>query len=459
MKKIDVRDATLNVWGKQLGLTLSFREKLAVAKSLEKLGVDAIELPSIMGDKEEEIIARTIAEGCQNATVVIACDNSNIQNAFDCVKSANSSQAKIELPISTVQMEYTYHAKAPKMLDMIAKSVENAKQSFANVELVAKDATRADKDFVVACAKTAFEKGASVITLCDDAGVFFPNEFASLVKTVKDNCDIKVYVAPSNQLQMAASTAVECIKAGADGIVTAIMSNDYLSPDVLAQIFRIKGSELGVNAKLDVTAINTTVNSIIDVAKKGATADEQGYKDSLNLNADSKLTDIQKEIESLGYELSIDDVTLVYQEFKRVCERKGDAINEREFDAIIASTAMQVPSTYHLNNYVVNSGNIITATANVTLEKDGEELSGVSVGDGPIDAAFHAIEQIVGHHYELDDFQIQSITKGREAAASSLIRLIANGKLYSGSGVSTDVIGACIRAYVNALNKIVYEEN
>lgn len=108
--------------------------------------------------------------------------------------------------------------------------------------------------------------------------------------------------------------------------------------------------------------------------------------------------------------------------------------------------------------YVVNNGNIIPATANVTLERDGEKLSGVSTGDGPIDAAFHAIEQIIGHHYELDDFQIHSVTKGREAVGSSVIRLRANGKLYSGNGVSTDIISACIRAYVNALNKIVYEE-
>ena len=106
---------------------------------------------------------------------------------------------------------------------------------------------------------------------------------------------------------------------------------------------------------------------------------------------------------------------------------------------------------------MVNSGNILTATAHVVLEKDGQRLSGVSVGDGPIDAAFHAIEQIIGHHYELDDFQIQSVTKGREAVGSSLIRLRAGGMLYSGNGVSTDIIGACVRAYINALNKIVYK--
>ena len=117
-----------------------------------------------------------------------------------------------------------------------------------------------------------------------------------------------------------------------------------------------------------------------------------------------------------------------------------------------------MPSTYHVISYVVNSGNVMTATANLTLERNGEKLSGVSTGDGPIDAAFHAIEQIIGHHYELDDFRIQAITKGREALSSSLIRLRDGGRLYSGNGISTDIVGACIRAYINALNKIVYEE-
>ena len=92
------------------------------------------------------------------------------------------------------------------------------------------------------------------------------------------------------------------------------------------------------------------------------------------------------------------------------------------------------------------------------LEKDGKRLGGVCAGDGPIDAAFLAIEQIIGHHYELDDFQIQAVTEGREAMGSALVKLRSGGKLYSGNGISTDVIGASIRAYISALNKIVYEE-
>ena len=120
---------------------------------------------------------------------------------------------------------------------------------------------------------------------------------------------------------------------------------------------------------------------------------------------------------------------------------------------------MQVPPTYKLVSFVINSGNIINATANIHFKKDDQDHFGLAVGDGPIDAAFLAIEQITGHHYELDDFQIQAVTEGREAMGSTLVKLRANGKLYSGNGISTDIIGSSIRAYLNALNKIAYEEN
>ena len=120
---------------------------------------------------------------------------------------------------------------------------------------------------------------------------------------------------------------------------------------------------------------------------------------------------------------------------------------------------MQVPPTYTLKSFVINSGNIITSMAHIILLKNGQEVQGFSMGDGPIDAAFLSIENIVGRHFELDDFQITAVTEGREAVGSGIVRLRSNGKLYSGKGVSTDVIGAGIRAYVDALNKICYEEN
>ena len=117
-----------------------------------------------------------------------------------------------------------------------------------------------------------------------------------------------------------------------------------------------------------------------------------------------------------------------------------------------------MPPTYRLKNYLVNSGNTITPSAHVVLDKNGESLSGLCTGDGPIDAAFRAIEQIIGRHFEMDDFQIAAVTKNREAMGDALVKLRRGGKVYAGKGISTDIIGAAIRAYLNALNKIAYEE-
>ena len=125
---------------------------------------------------------------------------------------------------------------------------------------------------------------------------------------------------------------------------------------------------------------------------------------------------------------------------------------------IIASAAMQTAPTYKLKNYVINSGNVINASCVMTLSKEDTQQSGMTVGDGPIDAAFQCIEQIAGRHFELDDFQIQAVTEGREAVGVTVVKLRSGGKLYSGKGVSTDIVESSINAYINALNKICFEE-
>ena len=155
--------------------------------------------------------------------------------------------------------------------------------------------------------------------------------------------------------------------------------------------------------------------------------------------------------------LSDDDAVKVYEAFVKIAAKK--IVTSRDLDAIVASVALQAPPTYRLVNYVITSGNLIGSTARVVLEKDNVQTTGLSAGNGPVDAAFLAVEQISGHHFELDDFQIQAVTEGREAVGEAIVRLRANGKLYSGKGVSTDIVGAGLKAYVSALNKIVYDEN
>ena len=456
MKKIIVSDLTLKAIAEQ-DLSLTFREKLSVAEKLDASCVDAIELPILINSKENEVIYRTIASSIKNAVVKIpvGVDAQSIKATAECIKDADKKCLQVVMPVSTAQMEYFYHLKAPAMQVKIGELVKTAKEYCDCVEFVALDAFRAEEGFIETCVKTAVDAGAYAVTVSDDAGQAFPEDYAKIVKKIKDTCDCKVFVQPSDALSMSAACAVEALKAGADGVKTSSIGS-YLCSSVLADIIRAKKFDLDVECGVDVTnikTITTAINGVVEQVNENAEKTFTGF-----IDANATMKDVVDIVNQLGYELSDSDMGKVYEEFKKVVSKK-ETIDAKELEAIVASTAMQVPSTYHLINYVVNSGNIIPATANITLEKDGEKLTGVSTGDGPIDAAFHAIEQVVGHHYELDDFQVHAVTKGRGAVGSSLIRLRADGKLYPGNGVSTDIVGACIRAYINALNKIVYEEN
>lgn len=454
MKKITVSDNTLFVVAEEKS-TLTFREKLNIAAAVDGAGFDNVILPSLHNEKENAIVYRTIASTVENATVVVSVNDVNaVESAFNAVKDGANVAIQVVLPVSTVQMEYQYHLKSNKMLDRISAVVAEAKKYTEEVYVTLKDATRAEEGFLAECAKKASESGAKAITVVDDAGIAFPAEIFNIVSEIADI--IPVYVQPSDALKMAAACAVEAIKAGASGIVTSNVGA-WLRADVLADILRARGNDIKIESCLDVTKIHKIV---ADINNKSEAIQEVSIEEKLisGLDENATIDDIKNAAQKLGYELSSEDYGKVYEEFKRVSQKRG-AIGAKELEAIIATSAMQVPSTYHLVSYVVNNGNVITATASIILEKDGEKLSGVATGDGPIDAAFHAIEQIIGHHYELDDFKVESVTKGREAVGSSIIRLRADGKLYSGNGVSTDIVGACIRAYVNALNKIVYEEN
>lgn len=179
--------------------------------------------------------------------------------------------------------------------------------------------------------------------------------------------------------------------------------------------------------------------------------------DEVALTAHDNMTTVLKAVEKLGYDLSEEDGAQVWEAFKAIAARR-DAITSRELDTIVASAAMQVPSAYVLRTYSITASNTSASMAHMVLEKHGQMMEGVALGDGPVDAAFLAIENILGCHYELDDFQIRSVTEGREAMGETVVRLRSGGKLYSGRGTSTDIVGSSIQAYINALNKITYEE-
>ncbi len=459
MKKIFVTDITLKNAAADKAFKLSLRDKTNIAKVLDTVGVDAIEIPAVKNVKEDTVVNRTIAGMVKNSTVKISAGITaeSVDEAYGCISDAVDPCICITVPVSTVQMEYLYHVKAPKMQETVEELVKVAKEKCEKVELVCLDATRADVEFLKSVCAAAVNSGAKAVTLCDDAGVMLPEEFAAMVSAVKSAVDVNVYVAPSNAISMAAANAVAAIKAGADGVVTSAVDGS-LAADSFSDIMRIKGADMGVECRLDAAGIHRETDAVraqMNGKTNSVTVSADGSVSSVSLTADSTLSDVCEAVRTLGYELSHEDSGKVYEEFKRVAAKKK-RIGIKEIDAIVASAAMQVPSTYHVESYVINSGNVINATANIILTRDGEKISGISVGDGPINAAFLAIEQVIGHHYELDDFQIQSVTEGHEAMGSALVKLRDGDKLYSGVGVSTDIIGASIRAYINALNKIVY---
>ena len=458
MKKIYVSDYTLRQ-AAICGSALSFREKNNIAKCLDELGADVIELAAIRSFKEDSIINRTISSSVKQASVAIPAgfSEADVDAAWECVKDASSPILQVIVPTSTVQMEYIHHMKDAQMSQKVTSLVSYAKSKCANVEFIAQDASRAERSFLVSICKTAQDNGASAVTLCDDAGIMAPRAFGDMVRDVKAEVSIPVYAAPSNAIYMAAANAMEAISAGADGVKTTISDDKTLQLAHFADVIRVLGSDEKIQCGLDQTGIHRAVSAF--AGKAVATTESMPNEEDMSiiLNAESTMADIAKAIYALGYELSDEDNGKVYEEFKRVTTRR-DSVSARELEAMIASAAMQVPSTYHLENYVCNNGNTIKSMASVILVKDGIAHNGLSTGDGPIDASFRAIEQAIGHHYELDDFQIQSVTEGREALGSALVKLRSGGKLYSGNGLSTDIVGASIRAFVNALNKIVYEE-
>ncbi len=467
MQKIKIADITLRENDNSIGTGYSFKEKIEIAKKLDKLNVDIIETAKINNSKTDILFLHTISPLVQNS--IISCpvqySEEAIEATANALKDAKSKRLHLMIPTSSVQMEYMCGKKPNAVIEMIETLTKKCVSVCDDVEFSALDATRSEKDFLYQAISTAIANGAKTITVCDSAGEMLPEEFNLFVEDLYTNIpelkDVELGVECSDELNMGAACMISTMKAGVTAIKTTISGNKLPSLDSTAKIIKSRGDSIGVYADLNYTELDYTVAKLIAMteSKKVTVITENTIAASTSDIVLSKADDIRTVsavITKLGYDLSDEDITNVYAEFTKLAEKKQ--ISAKELDAIIANTALQVAPTYKLKNYVINSGNIMAATANIVLEKNGEEMQAVCIGDGPIDAAFVTIEQIVGRHFELDDFQIQSVTEGREAFGSAVVKLRSNGKLYSGKGISSDIIGASISAYINALNKICFEE-
>ena len=465
MNKIRISDVTM-----KQSISLSFKEKIELSKLLDKLGVDVIELEPIAQAKIDALRIKSVAAAVKDSIIAVpvALNQESIQATWNALKEAKKARLQVCAGVSPVQMEYLFHKKPEAMLAAIRESIAACCALCADVEFVADDATRSDPAFLYDAIRTAIDAGARTVTICDTAGAMLPNEFTAFIRelyaAVPELKDVVLGVSCSDQLSMADSCAFAAIRYGAGEIKAAAYRLDNVSLPNVAKVLSAKGEYYNAACSVRTTQMKRITDRIAWMCQTGRSElspfDNGVQEDdgSFFLTAHDDLTAVMKLSARLGYDLSDEDGAHVYAAFQAIAAKK-ERVTARELDAIVASAAMQVPPAYTLDSFVVTAGNTISATASIRLIRDGKVFAGVSLGDGPIDAAFLAIEQITGRHYELDDFQIQSVTEGREAMGQTVVKLRDRSKVHSGRGISTDIVGAGIQAYLSALNKIVYEED
>ncbi len=466
MKPIRISDATMKETSEEF--RLSFKERIELSKLLDRLGVDIIELEGIKDARTDALQIKSIAAAVNESTVAVPVElnRESVERTWNALSKARHPRLQVTVPTSTVGVEYLLHKKPEAMIEAVRETVAAARALCSDVEFIAEDATRSEPAFLSEVIAAAIAAGAATVTLCDTAGTMLPTELADFIRAqyavLPALSEVTLGVATANTIAMADACAIAALTAGAGQLRAAAHPISCASLSNVARVLSAKGEALEVATTIRTTQLSRIIDQITRFcqAGKGKTAaaplsEHEGA--DIFLTAHDDAAAVSAAAEKLGYDLSAEDTASVFAAFRQIAEKK-ERVTLKELDAIVASSAMQVPSTYKLDTYVITSGNTISATAHIKLSKRGVTAEGVYIGDGSIDAAFQAIEKITGCHYELDDFQLQAVTEGREAMGQTVVKLRSGGKVYSGRGISTDIVGAGIEAYLSALNKIVYEE-
>lgn len=464
MRNLVINDITLCT--KKAAEVLSFREKVQAARLLGKMHTSQITLPLMKSHKADALLSRTVASVLTDSVLCahISPDASDAEEVYASISTAKNKKLALALPMSQAQLEFFYHLKPAGALDTVKNGIAAARALCDDVEFVAEDAMRSDYAILTSCINAAIEAGAATVTLCDPEGYALPGEMIAFVQKLKADVpaleNVRIGLHCSDACGLGLATTLEALQAGISQIAVCCAGKEAPQTADMLAILSQRCEQLGVCSDVLYTEAKSCTSGAARLFDKKSGAktvmtvqtEEEGFK----LDASSDKHTVLAAVAKLGYTLSSEDSTRVFEECKRIAANK--TIGARELDTIVATVAMQVPSTYRLITYVINSGNTFSSSAHITVEKGDKTLQAISLGDGPIDAAFKALEQIVGRHYELDDFQIHAVTEGREAVGSALVKLRSGEALHAGQGVSTDIIGASIRAYLDALNKIVYEE-
>lgn len=496
-KPIQIFDTTLRDGEQSPGVSLSINEKIEIGRQLTKLGVDIIEAGfpiSSPGDFEGvEALAREL-KGVTIAALARA-NQKDIDRAWEALCKAESPRIHTFIATSDIHLKYKLKKSPEEVLELAVKAVEYASKHTNNVEFSAEDATRSNLDYLCQVVEAVIKAGAKVINLPDTVGYCLPHEYGAFIAHVKNNVpNIDQAIISThchNDLGLAVANSLAGIENGAGQIECTIngigerAGNAALEELVMAIRTRkdLLPYQLGINTE-QIYRTSRLVSSLTGMAIQpnkaivgpNAFAHESGiHQDgvlkerttyeimdpkSIGLNENKIVLGkhsgrhaFKERLKDLGYEVSEEETDKLFARFKDLADRKGE-VSDKDVQALIETEISSVAEVYCLDYIHVSSGNKIVPTATVRIKTADGIIQDASCGDGPVDAVYKAVNRLTQmEDIKLIEYVIEAVTGGQDALGEVMVKVERNGRSYTGRGISTDVIEASARAYVNAINR------
>ena len=497
--RVIVFDTTLRDGEQSPGASMNIEEKVTLAKQLARLGVDVIEAGfpiSSVGDFEA---VRRVSVEVKGPIIAGLCraNRADIDRAWEALREAERPRIHTFIATSDIHLEHKLHKTREEVLQMSVDAVRHAKSLCDDVEFSAEDATRSDVEYLCRVVEAVIEAGATTVNIPDTVGYAIPSEFGHLIKTIFErvpniekatvsvHCHNDLGLAVANTLVAIASGArqVECTinglgeRAGNAALEEVVMALNTRS-DRLPYHTSIQTPEILRTSRMasDITGIPVQPNKAVvgsnafaheaGIHQHGVLQERSTYEimdpaavgfgqSRLVLGKHSGRHAFEKRLAELGYTLRDDDLERAFRRFKDLADRKKDVFDE-DLEAIVADEIRTVPEEYHLEYMTVTVGLGGMPCAAIRLRRGDELLQDVGTGVGGVDAVFRTIDKMVGIQHSLQDYSVKSITGGTDALGEVTVRLADNGRIYTGRGASLDIIEASARAYVQAINKLVF---
>ncbi|OAT82368.1 2-isopropylmalate synthase [Desulfotomaculum copahuensis] len=500
-RRIYIFDTTLRDGEQSPGVSLNTGEKLQIARQLARLGVDVIEAGFPVASPGDFEAVRAIAREVRGVTVAGLARTSfhDIDRAWEALREAEQPRIHTFIATSDIHLQHKLRMSREQVIEAAAAAVRRAKGYVSDVEFSAEDASRSEPDFLCRVLETAIAAGATVINIPDTVGYAVPGEFARFIGEIRQRVagmeKVVLSVHCHDDLGLAVANSLAAVAAGAGQVEGAIngigerAGNVSLEEVVMALYTRrdqfdcttgVHTEEIYRTSRLVSNLTGMPVQPNKAVVGKNAFAHEAGIhqdgvlkerttyeimnpkmvgisQSSLVLGKHSGRHAFRDRLAELGYDLSGDELNKAFGRFKNLADKKKD-ITDADLEAIVEDELRPVPVTYGLDYLHISSGTTVVPTATVGLKKGDELLEEAACGNGPVDAICRAVDKVTGVPCTLVSWGINAVTAGKDAIGEVTLKITENGgKPYIGRGISTDILEASAKAYVNAVNKLLWE--